>query len=165
VHALLLTILSFCPATLAQRDSYTVCYDTHNQRPLWTIHTIAPATTPAARKHWRKDHQLNSLPSSAFTNTGFDRGHLTPAADVPASEDAYLTSNAIAQNPALNRGQWRRLENRLRQHTGATIVTGAIYANCGNETIEAPCLLFKVAFLPNGELIAALHLNAPKIPH
>jgi len=165
VHALLLLLFSSCPATLAARDGFSVCYDTHSQRPLWTVHTITRSPTPSTRKHWRKDHELNSLPNSAFANTGFDRGHLATSADLPDSADTFLTSNAVAQNPALNRGEWRRLENRLRQHAGATVVTGAIYASCGNQTIEAPCLLFKVAFLPNGELIAALHHNAPKISH
>jgi len=146
---LLLTILTTCPATLAERDAFTVCYDTPNQRALWTSHTPAPSTTPAERKHWRIDRELNSLPSAAFTNTGFDRGHLTPVADLPNSKDVFLTSNAIAQNRALNRGQWRQLENQIRNQHAAHVITGAVYANCGNEMIEAPCYVYKIAYLPD----------------
>ncbi|MBM3756250.1 MAG: DNA/RNA non-specific endonuclease [Acidobacteria bacterium] len=161
---LLLTFLTTCPATLAERDAFTVCYDSQNQRALWTSHTPAPSNPPAERKHWRKDHELNSLPSAAFTNTGFDRGHLTPVADLPNSKDTFLTSNAIAQNRALNRGQWRQLENQIRNQHAAHVVTGAVYNNCGNERIEAPCYIYKIAYLPNGQILLHFAENAPPRP-
>ena len=162
MHELILFLASLCPAVQAERDAYTVCYDTQNQRPLWTIHTIQPSTALPRRKHWRKDHQLNSRSANAFTNSGFHRGHLVAAADVPDSADAFLTSNAVPQNAALNTGPWRKLENLIRKHNHATVITGAIYADCGSAKIDAPCHLFKIALLPNGEIIAAFHHNAPK---
>jgi len=161
---LLLTILTTCPATLAERDSFTVCYDSQYQRALWTSHTPQPSSHPTPRKRWRIDHELNSLPNSAFTNTGFDRGHLTPVADVPASEDAYLTSNAIAQNRKFNRGEWRQLENQIRKQHAAQVITGAIYNNCGNEIIEAPCYIYKIAYLPGGQMLLHFAQNASQRP-
>ena len=125
MHELLLSILTFCPATLAERQDFTVCYDTANQRAFWTSHTPKPSTAPVTRKHWRKDHELNSLPSAAFTNSGFDRGHLASAADLPNSTDTFLTSNAVPQNPKLNRGEWRRLENQIRKLRATHVITGA----------------------------------------
>ena len=157
-------LLTTCPATVAERDAFTVCYDTQNRRALWTSHRPAPSNIPSARKSWRKEHELNSLPNSAFTNTGFDRGHLTPVADVPASEDAYLTSNAIVQNRKLNRGEWRKLENQIRNQRAAQVITGAIYANCGNERIEAPCYIYKIAYLPDGQMPLHFAENAPPRP-
>lgn len=157
---LLLSILTTCPATLAERDAYTVCYDSQNQRALWTSHTPAPSETPVPRRHWRKDHDLNSLPSAAFTNTGFNRGHLTPAADLPNSADTFLTSNAVAQDPALNNGEWRKLENRIRKLRPALVTTGAVYNNCGNELIEAPCYLYKIAHLSSGEIVVEFAQNS-----
>jgi len=159
VHLLLL-ILSTCPATLAERDGFNVCYDTQNQRALWTSHTPKPSSHPPPRKHWRKDHELNSLPSTAFTNTGFDRGHLATAADLPDSADTFLTSNAIAQDPALNRGQWRSLENEIRKRRAVQVVTGAIYSNCGTQRIEAPCFIYKIAHLPDGQILVHFAQNA-----
>ena len=165
MHELLLLLLTTCPATLAERDGFTVCYDSQNQRALWAKHEVKPSTTSSQRKHWRKDHELNSLSASAFTKTGFDRGHLAAAADLPGSEDTFLTSNAIAQDPALNRSHWRRLENQIRKHGPATVITGAIYAHCGNEKIQAPCYIFKIARFESGEVLAALYYNASKIAH
>jgi len=160
VSHLVLLILTYCPATLAQRDAFTVCYDRQNQRALWTAHTPNPTSNPTPRKHWRKDHELNSLGAAAFTNTGFDRGHLTPSADLPESQDIFLTSNAIAQNPQLNRGAWRRLENQIRKQHATQVTTGAIYNNCGNEQIEAPCFIYKLAYLPDGQIFLHLAQNA-----
>ena len=158
--SLLFVLLTFCPATLAERDGYTACYDTVNRRPLWTSHRPSPSPAPVARKHWRMDHELNSLPSSAFTNSGFHRGHLAAAADLPDSSDTFLTSNAIAQDPALNAGSWRKLENQLRKQRATHVITGALYNNCGNEKIEAPCTIYKIAYLPNGQILAHFAQNA-----
>ena len=160
MYQLYLLILSTCPGTLAERQAFTVCYDTVNQRALWAKHQVKPATAPATRKHWRIDRDLNSLPSSAFTNTGFDRGHLVTADDAPESPDTFLTSNAVAQDPQLNRGPWRRLENEIRKRGNATVLTGAIYNNCGTEKIEAPCVIYKIARFENGEILAHFAKNA-----
>jgi endonuclease G len=159
-----LVLLLACPFTPAQKDAFIVCYDTERQRPLWTIHQPRPSTTPTPRKHWRKDHALNSLPAKAFTNTGFDRGHLATAADLPESQDAFLTSNAVPQDPALNRGPWRALENKLRNRRPVRVLTGAVYANCGNEIIEAPSFLYKIAIFDDGQILADYATNAPPRP-
>ncbi len=153
-------MLTYCPATLAERDGFTLCYDTAKQRALWTAHQPKPSSVPTPRKHWRKDHELNSLPSAAFTNTGFDRGHLTPSADLPESRDTFLTSNAVAQNPRLNRGEWRRLENQIRRDRATHVITGAIYNNCGNDKLEAPCYIFKIATMEDGQILAHFAQNA-----
>lgn len=159
---LLLLLTATCPATPAERQGFTVCYDSTHQRALWTKHEVKPATAPSARKHWRIDHELNSLPSAAFTHSGFHRGHLASAADIPDSPDAFLTSNAVPQDPSLNTGSWRRLENQIRKRGPASVVTGAIYGGCGNDRIEAPCYLFKIAFHADGTITAALAPNAPR---
>ena len=158
--SLLFVFLTFCPATLAERQGYTVCYDTQNQRAIFTIHQPQPSVTPSKRKHWLTDHELNSLPAKAFTNTGFDRGHLATAADLPDSADTFLTSNAIAQDPTLNRGAWRKLENQIRKQHATHVITGAIYSNCGNDKIEAPCTIYKIAYLPNGQIEITFAQNA-----
>ena len=153
-------LLATCTAALAERDGYTVCYDTQNQRAIWTIHQPQPSDASTPRKHWRKDHELNSLSASAFTNTGFDRGHLATAVDLPESHDTYLTSNAVPQNRKLNRGAWRALENKIRKRRAVRVLTGAVYGNCGNERIEAPCFLYKIAILDDGQILADYAENA-----
>ena len=53
-----------------------------------------------------------------FSNSGFDRGHNFPAADgacnVVAMNESFYFSNMTAQYPALNRGDWKALEELTR---------------------------------------------------
>ena len=107
-------------------------------------------------------YELFLLSAAAFTNSGFDRGHLATAADLPESQDTFLTCNAVPQDPKLNRGSWRRLENEIRTHRAATVLTGAIYNNCGNEMIEAPCVIYKIAILADGQVLAHFAPNASR---
>lgn len=74
-------------------------------------------------------------PSAAdrdYTGSGFDRGHLLPSADrndTPQENGAtFRLSNVSPQRPGLNRGTWRRLEERVRRwaarYDSLYIVTG-----------------------------------------
>lgn len=67
-----------------------------------------------------------SLPSgwyqvkpSDYTGTGFDRGHLIPAADRNKSEAdskaVFLMTNILPQAPDNNQGPWERLESYCRE--------------------------------------------------
>lgn len=70
-----------------------------------------------------------------FTRTGYDRGHLAPAADFvenPAGmSHSFYTSNIVPQDPTMNRGIWARLEKNVRawakQKGEVYVVTGPIY--------------------------------------
>ncbi len=53
-----------------------------------------------------------------YAGSGYDRGHLSPAADNSASAEqmaqSFYLSNMAPQNPSQNRGSWRILEDRIR---------------------------------------------------
>lgn len=53
-----------------------------------------------------------------YTHSGYDRGHLVPAADRSASissmRSTFTMTNVCPQVPSLNRGEWKRLENVCR---------------------------------------------------
>jgi len=73
--------------------------------------------------------------SDRFTNSGYDRGHLAPAADFkenPAGmSQSFYTSNIVPQNPDNNRGIWARLEKNARawamQKGEVYVITGPIF--------------------------------------
>jgi len=60
----------------------------------------------------------------------FDRGHLTPAADFPnawASQQTNRYQNVVPQYYRINRGNWRNVENWVRQqHDTLIVCTGAL---------------------------------------
>jgi endonuclease G len=86
--------------------------------------------------HFQSDPKIT--PASArpedYRSSGFDRGHLAPAADmrwsVQAMRDSFYMSNMCPQTPGLNRGVWARLESAVRGLAGAygtvLVVTGPI---------------------------------------
>ena len=53
-----------------------------------------------------------------YVKSGFDRGHLSPAADARCSEkhmaESFYFTNMAPQYPGLNRGQWKNLEEWTR---------------------------------------------------
>jgi len=61
----------------------------------------------------------SSLTTGAYTKTGFDRGHLIPAADMEwdkiVQKESFYTTNISPQYPSFNRGEWKRLEERIRK--------------------------------------------------
>ena len=71
---------------------------------------------------WRFSEDLR-VPSprathADYTGSGFDRGHLCPAADRSADlksvRSTFIMTNVCPQAPALNRGAWKRLEEACR---------------------------------------------------
>ena len=54
-----------------------------------------------------------------YSNSGFDRGHVVPAADrnrtVSDSKAVFLMTNILPQSPDSNQGPWERLESYCRK--------------------------------------------------
>jgi endonuclease G len=79
----------------------------------------------------------SSMTTGAYTKTGFDRGHLIPAADmewdVVAQKESFFTTNISPQYPSFNRGEWKRLEERVRKEAierdSLIVWVGPIFVN------------------------------------
>jgi endonuclease G len=91
-----------------------------------------------------------------YRGSGYDRGHLAPAADMSWSEQAmnesFYYSNISPQLPAFNRGIWKRLEDQVRkwaqQDSSVYIVTGPVLSDSlphiGPNRIAVPAYFYKV---------------------
>ena len=59
------------------------------------------------------------ITSALYTRSGYQRGHMCPAADRSASKDAmratFIMSNVCPMAPSLNTGAWKRTENKTRE--------------------------------------------------
>ncbi len=93
---------------------------------------------------------------SDYYKSGYDRGHLAPAADMRYSEqsmiESFYYSNISPQNPSFNRGIWAQLEETVRnwaiENESIFIVTGPVlskeyYQFIGNK-VSVPDFFFKV---------------------
>jgi len=111
--------------------------------------------------------------SSDYTNSGYDRGHMAPAADFSYDETAmyesFYMSNIAPQVPNLNRGVWASLEEWVR--TAATrersllVVTGPVVtgevARIGKNGVAVPQGFYKALcdLTPPQKMIGFLYAN------
>lgn len=79
-----------------------------------------------------------------YEKSGYDRGHMAPAADFKRSKDAmsttFLLSNMAPQTPQLNRNIWEELESEVRELVNklgkAWIVTGNLFLSSDSHFIS-----------------------------
>ncbi len=93
---------------------------------------------------------------SDYRGTGYDRGHMAPAADMKwskqAMDESFLLSNMSPQAPAFNRGVWKRLEERVRrwvlEKDSLYVITGPVLVSMknriGENQVGVPEYYFKV---------------------
>jgi endonuclease G len=73
--------------------------------------------------------------SNDYKYTGYDRGHLVPAADMKinlmAMNESFYMTNMAPQLPSFNRGIWKKLENQVRRIANVEkkihVITGPIF--------------------------------------
>ena len=79
-----------------------------------------------------------------YNRSGYDRGHLAPAADMARNaqtmSESFLLSNMAPQvGRGFNRGIWKKLEERVRkwvrQRKNVYVLTGPIYVDSKHKTI------------------------------
>lgn len=100
----------------------------------------------------------NYSTASDYARSGFDKGHLAPAADMQwssrAMADSFYMSNMAPQTPMFNRGIWKQLEKWVRDvaivETNIFIVTGPIVTSndlantIGANRVVVPSAFYKV---------------------
>jgi len=99
----------------------------------------------------------SALPSD-YEHSGYDRGHLAPAADMCFSSnvlhESFSMANVCPQLPAFNRGVWKRLEEHVREVarregdvfvvTGPVFDTNAVPRTIGASRVQVPDGFFKI---------------------
>lgn len=148
---------------LVEFQHYALGYHEQHEQAAWVAYRLK-ARENAAR-HDRYDRFMadekvstGSASPSDYTNSGYDRGHLAPAADFSydkrAMQETFYMSNMSPQEPAFNRGVWSRLENQIRDWSEAEqmiwVVTGPVLLNqknlkkIGDNQVSVPLTYYKV---------------------
>lgn len=109
-----------------------------------------------------------------YKKSGYDKGHLCPAADMKFSKEAFdetfYTSNISPQKSEFNGGIWNRLENKTRywaeKNNGLYVVTGGVLKDglktIGKEKVAVPDYFYKILLQENNgkyKMIAFLMPN------
>ena len=108
-------------ARLLANRGYLVGYSDKWGVPLWAAYRVAdvdPLPSPPERpERFEVDHRTAArIEPEAYSNTGYDRGHLAPNYAIATRHGAagqretFLMSNVIPQRHGLNAGLWKSLE-------------------------------------------------------
>lgn len=108
---------------------------------------------------------------SDYAGSGYDRGHLSAAADNTESyaemSDSFLLSNVIPQPPSINRGVWKKLESSIRSYVDENgpvyVISGTKYDHgyktIGENHVGVPSFVWKVIIDPSRESGVAYLIN------
>ncbi len=103
---------------------YATSYNHQHHQPNWVAYELFSTRLNAVTERnnrFIQDPQIKppTCLSADYTKSGYDRGHLAPAADMLWDEDAmresFYMSNISPQVPGFNRGIWKVLEEKVRE--------------------------------------------------
>ncbi|MDY4882557.1 MAG: DNA/RNA non-specific endonuclease [Muribaculaceae bacterium] len=130
------------------------------------------------KKSFEADHTIDGCAeSSDYRNSGYDRGHMAPAADMKwskeAMEESFLITNICPQVKSLNSGIWHRLEQRVREwaarDSSIIVVCGPIFTpgkpveQIGEIGVAVPHRFFKALYAPGRNIGIAFIFDNDKV--
>lgn len=164
-----------------QKRSFNLCYtgysakfDPATKTPIWVAERLTRdemLTTPDERTNdFRPSPDVPAKAQASladYKGSGFDRGHMAPAADQTGrapnamSESFYLVNMVPQVGPNQNRGIWADIESQVRrwakERGELIVVTGPVYKaqnyeeniKIGRSGVSVPEGLYKVVLDPN----------------
>jgi endonuclease G, mitochondrial len=164
------------------KKNYAVIHSCSVKNPVAVMEHVSTqdVTGPAQRRDdFREDPAVHAECRSTlkdYAASGYDRGHLVPAANNTQSADimseSFFLSNMVPQVANNNRGIWRILELQVRDSVRATgqdlyVISGAVYApghlTIGN-AVAVPTQLFKIIINKRTGTVTAFLMPNAAIP-
>jgi endonuclease G len=183
---MLLILIGLLPLSIIAQDvvvlkhtNYTTHFSKSKRYPVlveWTTtKEMVGCPTPLKRKdNFKPDPKLPVETNIAadYVKSGYDRGHIMPAADnlcqTPAVQDeCFYFSNMVAQTHRLNAGDWKSLETATRNwsmiSSKVRVWSGSVGEQKKIGSVSVPTQCWKVveiagkktAYLFNNDLSAA----------
>lgn len=164
--------------TIVQYTGMTVSFNPTEHVPNWVAYelTAEEATGTEPRyNNFREDTDVAGCATPAdYRNTGFDRGHMAPAADMKWNQEAmresFLMTNIVPQVHVVNRGAWSSLEDKCRARAVADsavyivcgpVLTDPIDFRIGQTGVAVPRRFFKVILSPYADPPTAIGFLMP----
>jgi endonuclease G len=150
------------------RKGFLLAHDSYYKTPIWVVEHLTKdkANGTLKRKdNFKPDPDLNTgerAELSDYKGSGYDRGHMAPAADMKwdkaAMNECFYLSNMVPQvGPGMNQGIWSVLEEKVRQwaleRNELYIFTGPVFEGeevetIGSNEVAVPDKLYKIIFDP-----------------
>ena len=176
-------VVLFLSLSLSAQDTvrlvhkeYTTVFSKSKKYPVlvewWLTKQKVSCTSPVPRKDQFIPDPLLAPETDLtkdYTGSGFDRGHMAPAADNQCSgpdamKECFYFSNMTPQYGSLNRGDWKTLEMKTRDlaesQDSVKIWTGSVGEKRKVERLSIPDKCWKVIYIKNtGEFLAYIFNN------
>jgi endonuclease G, mitochondrial len=146
---------------IVTHTGYSLLYDESHEQADWVAYELTKEET--VKLYDRTDKFIpdplvatGSADNDDYTGSGYDRGHLAPAADMgwssAAMAESFYYSNMSPQLPGFNRGIWKKLEELVRswavEYGDIFIVTGPVLTSglpsIGPDKVSVPKYYYKV---------------------
>lgn len=142
-------------------DAFAVLHSGQSKTPLYTVERLTREQLHDAADETRSNrfYPEARLPAadradlSDYQGSGYDRGHMAPAADMPTAQamaQSFSLSNMVPQAPANNRGAWSSIEKSTRKYVQRA--SGPVYVFTG------PVFLGKTFTIGPGQVWLPSHL-------
>ncbi len=146
---------------IVHHSGYSLSYSEAHEQAEWVAYELKKDQLSNAnfkRPYFEIDKDIKTRAAHWYNykNSGYDRGHLCPAADrkysKTAFDETFLTSNISPQEHEFNSGIWNSLEQKVRywafKYDGVFVVTGGVLEegleSIGEEQVSVPKYFYKV---------------------
>lgn len=157
---------------------YTVSYNEDYCIPNWVAYELTASEVEGLESRSDKfvpDPMVTGRTATTddYRNSGWDRGHMAPAADMKWSRQAmvesFYLSNICPQNHNNNAGVWKKLEEATRSLAGrfsfVYVVSGPIvgkaHLKIGPNKVAVPKAFFKCLLVADGDRWQAIGFVTP----
>lgn len=147
--------------TIIYHTGFSLVYNEQHEQALWVAYELTKEET--IKKFNRTDKFIpdpkvatKTATNQDYEASGYDRGHLAPAADMSWSQasmaESFYFSNMSPQTPSFNRGIWKKLEEQTRvwaiENAKIYIITGPVLSKdlptIGPNKVSIPKYYYKV---------------------
>ncbi len=149
-------------------DAFAVLYSGESKTPVYSVERLTRSSLESARGIQRSDkfYPEARLPAAYraqladYAGSGYDRGHMAPAGDMPTAEakaQSFSLANMVPQAPALNQKAWNQIEQATRKYVARAsgsvyVFTGPHYgaapATLGHNRVWVPAATWKLVHVP-----------------
>lgn len=150
------------PDTIVRHAGFDLSYNEKYEQASWVAYILTREEVESGSEertdNFRPDTAVitGSAVLKDYAGSGYDRGHLAPAADMKwsaqAMSESFLLSNMSPQVPGFNRGVWSRLEAKVREwaveNDSLLVITGPVLEDIstyiGDSHVGVPGAYFKI---------------------
>ncbi|MAY82893.1 MAG: DNA/RNA endonuclease [Flavobacteriales bacterium] len=158
--------------------AFTLQYNEEYEQADWVAYELTSnECIPRVKRsdNFKSDPKVitSSAEDEDYKGSGYDRGHIAPAADMAwdlrAMHESFFYSNMSPQDPSFNRGIWKKLEAQVRSwamhYRRVQVVSGPIienpYSSIGPNEVAIPQYYYKALLIEQDSSYLSLAFILP----